>query len=263
MCAYSLFVASFMNAQVGIVIQARMGSSRLPGKVLLPINGRPLLGHVVGRLSELKAKASLIVATSNLPADDVIVGWCEYSGVMAFRGGELDVLQRYLDCASHFDLSHVVRLTADNPFTDIEELDRLISLHLANSNEYSHSFGQLPIGAGAEVFAREALEKSCKLGRGPHHREHVNEYILENLDSFRVGVLEIPENKRAPTLRLTIDTPDEYELACRIVKHFAETGNRTWTPIEEVINFVCTLRGSLSLNRYGPLVSGIDPCGRT
>jgi spore coat polysaccharide biosynthesis protein SpsF len=110
----------------------------------------------------------------------------------------------------------VVRLTADNPFTDIEELQRLIELHLAQGNDYTHSFGSMPLGVGAEVFTFTALERSAHEGHEPHHREHVNEYIQERPEKFRIGVLEIDAGKRHPELRLTVDTEDDYQHACAI-----------------------------------------------
>src|SRR5438132_7244820 len=107
---------------IGAVVQARMGSTRLPGKVLLPIAGRPLLDHVVGRLSQLRNKVLAVVATTDTSTDDVISERCGYLGVECFRGSEHDVLDRYVACARAYGLDHVVRLTADNPFTDIDEL---------------------------------------------------------------------------------------------------------------------------------------------
>jgi spore coat polysaccharide biosynthesis protein SpsF len=201
---------------IGAVIQARMGSTRLPGKVLMPIAGRPLLDHVVGRLSSLRNDVLVIVATTVQKNDDVIVERCEKLGVKCFRGSEYDVLNRYVKCARVHALDHIVRLTADNPFTDIEELDRLIDLHLYQGNDYTHSFGVMPVGVGAEIFAREALEKSDRDGRAANHREHVNEYVQENPHIFRIGQLDVSAAKNHPEVSLTVDTKDDYDRACRI-----------------------------------------------
>jgi spore coat polysaccharide biosynthesis protein SpsF len=201
---------------VGIIIQARMGSTRLPGKVLKLIAGKPLLQHVLGRLAQLAYPVTVVVATRDLPQDDSIVQYCQSIGVEVFRGSETDVLDRYYRCACAYRFEHVVRLTADNPFTDIEELQRLIELHLAQGNDYTHSFGSMPLGVGAEVFTFTALERSAHEGHEPHHREHVNEYIQERPEKFRIGVLEIDAGKRHPELRLTVDTEDDYQHACAI-----------------------------------------------
>jgi spore coat polysaccharide biosynthesis protein SpsF len=142
---------------VGIIIQARMGSTRLPGKVLRPIAGRPLLDHILERLQSLRQQVSVVIATSMLKADDAVETFCKNRDVACYRGSEQDVLARYLDCATHYAFDAVVRLTGDNPFTDIAELERLIALHLCDKNDYTHSFGALPIGVGAEIFSYTAI----------------------------------------------------------------------------------------------------------
>jgi spore coat polysaccharide biosynthesis protein SpsF len=216
---------------LGIVIQARMGSTRLPGKVLRPIAGKPLLGHVLGRLAALLHPVTVVVATSTLPRDDAISQWCESEGVNCFRGDELDVLDRYLRCAEAFGLDPVVRLTADNPFTDIAELDRLIDLRAREGLAYAHSFGMMPLGVGAEVFTLEALRRSHAEGHLPHHREHVNEYMQEHPELFHSDVLDVPAAKRAPDLRLTVDTEDDWLRACDL----AGQSPQAWLDTEKAI----------------------------
>ena len=201
---------------LGVVIQARMGSTRLPGKVLRLIAGRPLLGHVIGRLTLLNHQVKVVVATSIHSQDDVISNWCKSIGVDCFRGNENDVLDRYLCCAQYYKFDRIVRLTADNPFTDIEELDKLIALHERNGLDYAHSFGSMPLGVGAEIFTYDALLLSHTDGHLSHHREHVNEYIHEHSELFRTGVLQVPAAKCAPSLRLTIDTEADWLRACKL-----------------------------------------------
>ena len=208
-----------------------MGSSRLPGKVLMSIRGEPLLGHVVGRLAALKHPATVVVATTTEAGDDAIERWCTRGGVKCFRGSDGDVLERYYLCAQQYGLDPIVRLTADNPFTDISELDRLIDLHLARGNDFTHSFGSLPVGVGAEIFTLAALARSHREGRAPHHREHVDEYMLENPALFRTEVLDVSEAKRRPDVRLTVDTQEDYRRACFI----AERARGRWANTEEAI----------------------------
>lgn len=217
--------------RVGVIIQARMDSTRLPGKVLKPIAGKALLDHVLGRLSLLVYPVQIVVATSDLPQDDAIVKHCLSSGVAVFRGSETDVLDRYYQCARENCFEHVVRLTADNPFTDIEELQRLIEQHLIQRNNYTHSFGSMPLGVGAEIFTFAALERSAREGHDPNHREHVNEYIQEHPDLFKIGVLAIPAAKTHPHLRLTVDTEDDYQRVCTIAGHAPDR----WVGTEEAI----------------------------
>ncbi len=208
-----------------------MGSSRLPGKVLMPIGDMPLLAHVVRRLSGLRHAATVVVATTTEAGDEAIVRWCEREGVPCFRGSESDVLERYFRCAKQYDLDPIVRLTADNPFTDVAELDRLIDQHVAEGNDFTHSFASLPIGVGAEVFGFAALARSAREGRAPHHREHVDEYLLENPALFRTGALDAPAAKRRPNVRLTVDTPEDYRRACFIAEH----ARGRWVGTEEAI----------------------------
>jgi len=208
-----------------------MGSSRLPGKVLKLIAGKALLDHVLGRISLLANLVEVVVATSNLPQDDGIARHCQSRDVTVFRGSEADVLDRYYRCARENRFEHVVRLTADNPFTDIEELHRLIEQHLAQHNDYTHSFGSMPLGAGAEIFTFVALERSTLEGHAPNHREHVNEYVQEHPDLFKIGVLGIPASKTHPELRLTVDTEDDYLRACAIAEHAPDR----WIGTEEAI----------------------------
>ena len=215
----------------GIVIQARMGSSRLPGKVLRPIAGKPLLAHVVGRLELLAHAATAVLATTTQNRDDAVADWCAAAGVPCFRGSEEDVLDRYLRCAERFGFTRVVRLTADNPFTDMAELDRLLELQTAGGYDYCHSFGMMPLGVGAEVMTLAALRRSHEEGHEPHHREHVNEYIQEHPELFPTGVLEVPAAKRRPDLRLTVDTEEDWRRACVL----AETAPGRWLGTEEAI----------------------------
>jgi spore coat polysaccharide biosynthesis protein SpsF len=216
---------------VGIIIQARMGSTRLPGKVLKPIAGKALLDHVLSRLSRLTYPVKVIVATSENLEDDAIVLHCLNRNITVFRGSEKNVLDRYCQCARQNGFDNVVRLTADNPFTDIEELQHLIVHHIRQYNDYTHSFDVMPLGVGAEIFSFAALERSAREGHAQNHYEHVNEYIQENPQLFKIGVLEVPKSKYSPTLRLTIDTEDDYQRVCAIAEHLSGR----WIDTEEII----------------------------
>jgi len=208
-----------------------MGSTRLPGKILQLISGRPLLDHILGRLKGLRHPAHIVVATSDTPRDDMVADFCDERGVDCFRGSEQDVLARYYECARQRAFDQVVRMTGDNPFTDMDELNRLIDFHIAGGYDYSNSFEQLPVGVGAEIFTFAALERSFLEGRAPHHREHVDEYILDNRTLFRTGRLSIPERKRRPEVRLTVDTTEDLQRARFIAEHAAGS----WPTTEEAI----------------------------
>lgn len=217
--------------KIGVILQARMGSTRLPGKVMKKIGNKTLLEHIIFRMSKLKNNVRLVIATSNLDKDDEIEQFCKMNSISFFRGSELNVLERYYLCAKENDFKHIVRLTGDNPFTDIEELDNLISLHVNNKSDYSRSFASLPKGVGAEIFTFEALELSYKYGKKENHLEHVNEYIEENEDEFKISELEVNKEKNRPDISLTVDTLEDYEKACNIV----ENSNNEYITTKEAI----------------------------
>ncbi|MCA9482377.1 MAG: hypothetical protein KC553_01445 [Nitrospina sp.] len=196
-----------------------MGSNRLPGKVLKSIGDRPLLAHVLDRLKKLYHPATVVVATSTEPADDQIEKFCKERGETCFRGSELNVLDRYYRAAVQYGMDPVVRLTADNPFVDVNELDRLLVLRTQAGAEYAHSFPSLPVGVGAEVFTFRALETSHREGHESHHLEHVNEFIQENPQRFPTSVLEVSPNKNRPEVRLTVDTLEDYRRACFVAEN--------------------------------------------
>lgn len=209
-----------------------MGSSRLPGKVLMRIGTKRLLDHIIFRLQSLRHQAKLIIATTEQTGDDAVSDFCKVHQVDCFRGSEQDVLDRYYQCAKQYGFSDIVRLTGDNPFTDIEELDNLIDLHLRSNADYTHSFGVLPVGAGAEIFTFGALEKSYLEGKEENHREHVNEYIQEHPELFNIKVLTVPAVKNRPDLRLTVDTQEDLKRAIYIIEHSNEEYINTEKAIE-------------------------------
>jgi len=204
----------------GIIIQARMGSTRLPGKILKKIGNKALLEHILFRLSYLKSEITTVIATTFNPVDDTVYDFCRDKNINCYRGSEDNVLSRYYECSKLYGFKNIVRLTADNPFNDIEELDRLIESHIRTCADYSHSFKVLPAGVGAEIFKFDALEKSYLNGNKPNHLEHVNEYIQENPSEFNINIFtDVKESKRHPNIRLTVDTLEDYKKACFIVEN--------------------------------------------
>ncbi len=227
--------------ETGIILQARIGSRRLPGKVLKTVGKRVLLEHIIFRLTFLQHPVNLVLATSELPRDDVLADFCEERSLNCFRGDERDVLDRFYQCAFQHQFRQIIRLTGDNPFYDIEELDRLINLHIKKGADYSHSLNVLPVGSGAEIFTFKALERSFFYGTKPNHREHVNEYILENPQQFLIATLKVPFKKNRPDIRLTIDTKEDYRLLCSI----AEGSRHDYLTTEEAIRLYLETKDNL------------------
>lgn len=211
-----------------------MGSTRLPGKVLKPVGERTVLGHILYRLKLLQHDVIIIVATSDLDRDDVIEEFCKNNNTLCFRSSETNVLYRYYECAKLYNLKHIVRLTGDNPFTDIEELDRLIDFHFEMHTDFCHSLYALPVGSGAEIFTFDALETAVREATDSHHFEHVDEYLLEHPERFKTSILEVPGTKFYPDIRLTIDNEKDYQVACSIME---KTRQADLAGIEEAISF--------------------------
>jgi spore coat polysaccharide biosynthesis protein SpsF len=195
------------------ILQARMSSSRLPGKVLRPILGRPMLGHHIDRLKRSKRLGRLIVATSTEASDDPIGSFCSSEGIGCFRGPLQDVLARFEGAASASDpVDHVVRLTGDCPLADPEIIDRLIDLHLAGQYDYSSNVRELtfPDGLDAEIMTRPVLRQAAMEACDPYEREHVTAFIYRRPDRFRLGSLT---NEAAlGHLRWTVDTESDFQM---------------------------------------------------
>lgn len=226
--------------RVGIILQARMSSHRLPRKVLQQLEGKPMLWHIIERLKKVERADELVVATTVNVKDKEIVELARNCGVRYFAGSEEDVLDRFYQTAKEFRFEQIVRATGDNPLVDPEEADRLISFHFETTADYSSSKSEvdsgLPIGIGSEVFSFAALERSWVEGKSEDHREHVDEYILQNRDRFNVKVLPAPESKRAPNLRLTVDTEEDLNFMRDIYHRFYVSGRIVL--VEQVIRYL-------------------------
>ena len=197
-----------------------MGSTRLPGKVLKPLCGKPMLAWIIERLKTMRRAGPIVVATSDLSEDEPVAALAKELGVAVFRGSETDVLDRYYRCALEHGFTTVVRATGDNPFVDPVEGDRLLELFEKKGLDYASAFPSLgsglPPGAGLEVMTFAALERSWREGTAPNHREHVNEFIQENPAIFKQDVLKAPPEKLGPDVSLTVDTREDFARAERL-----------------------------------------------
>ena len=177
---------------VGVIIQARMGSSRLPGKTMKEICGKPILYYSVKRAMKSKYSDLVIVATSAKSKDDIIYNWCIENGIHCYRGSENDVLDRYYQCAKKYDLKIIVRATADNPFIDPTIIDLLIlnkELYNCNYVTMRHNASRWPYGLDVEIIDVETLNQVWSDSKLNDHREHVTKYIKDN--EFRFKIKEV------------------------------------------------------------------------
>ena len=199
-----------------IFLQARMGSSRLPGKTLKILNNKPLIMHVIDRL-KLIDDCKIVLVTSDKLKDDILENWCIENNILCFRGSEDNVLERYYLAAKYYNADNILRATGDNPLVEPYFANRLLNKHIKNEADYSSNKSEigsnLPDGLGIEIFTFKALEVSMKESTQGHHFEHVNEYILENKDKFKIykdsnagGLLD------KSSIRLTVDTPNDFNV---------------------------------------------------
>ena len=208
-----------------------MGSTRLPGKVLMEIGGRTALARVVRRLSRAAFVNEVVVATSNLPADDAIVGECERLGTRCFRGSEADVLDRYYWAAKNFDADAVVRITSDCPLIDPQLVDETIRVFETQEADYASNVipRTYPRGLDTEVFTAEALAWAWLEAREPHQREHVTPYLYEHPEIFRMASAVADEDFSQH--RWTLDTPEDLDLIRAIYSRFDNRDDFSWREV--------------------------------
>lgn len=204
-----------------VIIQARMGSTRLPGKVLLPLGKHNTLGYVVDRCREISGITQVVVATSTLEQDTPIEEWCKVNKVDCFRGSEEDVLLRYYECAIKFKAEYILRVTADCPFVDYELASMMVETMIANPSDILVYEGELPRGLAVEVISFDALEKINSIGNESRHREHVTYFAYENIELFTSVSIKLPEKLNQPQFRITLDTQEDYLVCQAIADEFA------------------------------------------
>ena len=202
------------TARVIVLIQARMNSSRLPGKALLPLplqGGTSILGHVVARARQFSPGQQIIVATSTQAADDALVAAAEALQVNVFRGEEQDVLGRFAGALATTEADVVVRITGDNPALDPAFVQKAVAHHLATQADYTLTTG-LPLGTNVEVISATALRRAAAAATRPEEREHVTPYLRRHPELFRLEELPCSVPESVAPLRLTVDYPSDYAL---------------------------------------------------
>lgn len=207
--------------KIGIILQARTSSSRLPQKVLkdLPFgSGITVLQQIIRRLKRSKKTNEIIVATSQDNSDDGIANVAKKENVQCFRGSLNDVLARYYWAAKDNALDIIVRITGDCPCIDPEIIDLVVSEHLNKKSDYTANVVRrsYPDGLDVEVFNFVTLDKIYYKAKEKDEREHVTAYIHKNKDEFKIYHVEAPKELYAPEMRITLDTVQDYALFCII-----------------------------------------------
>lgn len=208
---------------IAAIIQARMGSTRVPGKVLLDIRGHPMLWHVVNRVRQVRSLDQVLVATSDGSSDDPIAAFCEQEGIPCFRGSEDDVLDRYYQAAKWIGADVVVRITADCPLVDPSIVDDVVRCFVEGDYDYVSNTDPptFPDGLDAEVFSFDALERAWREARWQSEREHVTPYMRKHPELFRIGNLTYEENLAG--MRWTVDEPQDLEFVRAVYDHLGST----------------------------------------
>jgi spore coat polysaccharide biosynthesis protein SpsF len=202
------------------IVQARTGSTRLPGKALLDIEGQTMLARVVGRVERAQQVDEVVVATTELAADDAIVAECARLGVRVFRGSEHDVLSRYAGAAATFGAGPVVRITSDCPLVDAEVIDEIVSA-LGSADFAANTLRRTyPQGLDVEVATRQTLDKTAREAAAPFEREHVFPYVYKHPELFQLVSVTCDDDWSS--LRWTVDEAADIEFVRAVYTHLVD-----------------------------------------
>jgi spore coat polysaccharide biosynthesis protein SpsF len=221
--------------RVVAIIQARMGSTRLPGKVLKDLCGETVLARVVNRTRRGTLLNEVVVATSVQPADDAIVQECGRLSVACFRGDEADVLDRYYRAAKKFSADAIVRITSDCPLIDPEVSDKTIRAFLERHPDYASNVleRKYPRGLDTEVMTFAALESAEREARDPYQREHVTPFLYQHPERFRL--VSVTGDRDYSHYRWTLDTREDLEFLRAVYERRAETSDPAWQDVLRIL----------------------------
>jgi len=214
-----------------------MGSTRLPGKVLADVAGAPMLARVVHRLRRARRLDAVAVATSTLPADDLIAGFCVGAGLRCHRGSEADVLDRFLRAADAERAGTIVRVTADCPLVEPEIVDRVVQRLLEADGGLDYVSNTLaprtfPRGLDVEAFTAATLARAARDAKAPDEREHVTPHIYRNPGRFRIEQIRNPQDLSG--LRWTVDEPADLEFVRTVFAYFGND-SFSWRDLLEAL----------------------------
>lgn len=223
--------------KVVIILQARIGSKRLPGKVLKKVLEKPLLWHTIERLKSCKNSDKLIIATSNKEQDNPINDIANDCNISCFRGSENNVLDRFYQAAKSVDADIIVRITADCPLIDPELIDKMIAYFKANEFDFVGTGvpPSYPDGLDTDVFSFSALEKAWKEAILSLEREHVGPYILNNPDKFKICFFKNTEN--LSFMRWTLDEEADFKFIDEVYKRLYNKSNKIFKT-QEIIDLL-------------------------
>lgn len=202
-------------------IEARMTSSRLPGKVMLSAGGKPMLEHLVDRLKAVPSLQEIVIATTVNDADQPLADFAAQAGIVCFRGSEHDVMRRVIGAAESVDADVVVEITGDCPIIDPQIVEQIIRIFIANKADYVSNahVRSYPDGMDVQVFALETLKRSAAMTQSKLDREHVTLHIRNHPELFSHLHVLAPPEIHWPELGLTLDEPKDYELIKQVIEN--------------------------------------------
>jgi len=218
-------------------IECRMGSTRLPGKILKEVKGKPLLDIFIKRVRGSNLIDDIVIATTINEKDDILVEFCKDRNIKYFRGSEEDVLGRVLGAAKSNNADIIVELISDNSFIDPKIIDEVIQYYLNNDYDYvSNIIPKLtfPTGIAIQVFSVKILDEVDKLTDEPIDRENVTWYLYHHTEKYTIGTVRAKGILNNPKIRLDLDFPEDFELVKKIYEHF----NNFLVPLENVIKYL-------------------------
>jgi spore coat polysaccharide biosynthesis protein SpsF len=223
-----------MKPTVTAIIQARMGSTRLPGKAMMDLAGKPLLYHVFQRIQATAGVDCIVLATCHGAENEGIIRLAESMGIQIFIGSEENVLERFYLASQQFGGDYIMRVTGDNPFTDPGYAEQTIRTIIETGADLCY-FPNLPLGTGVGMVTKNALDAAYEQSDQPHQWEHVTPYIKEHPEQFKIHVRDIVIDNPFSGLRLTVDTPEDFEVAKKIYAGCYLGGP---FPLHDVIHYI-------------------------
>lgn len=236
--------------KIAVIIEARMTSTRLPGKVLRPVNGKPLLDIMIDRLSQMRFCDEIVVATTTNADDDPIIELAQKRGVCFYRGSEEDVLDRVLQAALSHQVDVIVETTADCPVIDPEISDQVVSMLLKGRTDFASNCVPIsyPRGMDTKAFSTKILKEVSNLTNDPTDREHVSYYIYNHPERYQLATLSAPAFLTRPDLRLTVDTLEDFRLIEQILLNLGT--EKPQFSLHEILNFLDQHPWLYDLNRH-------------
>lgn len=235
------------SPKIVLIIQARMGSKRLPGKSMMNLSGAPLVGRIIERVKRCTMCDTIALATTHNVEDNILEELAYSYKINVFRGSENDLVDRYYQAARKYGADIIVRLPADNPVPEPTEIDHIIAYYLEGGINFASNLCNIfengyPDGIGAEVFSYDILQKIWQQNADPHIREHLTLFFYDyysgkvtNPSIYSVGTVKCPEEFRRPDLKLDVNTTEEYQFMSQLYEYLYPR-NPTFT-IKDIINW--------------------------